>query len=42
MKRPMAMVVRAMVTATRVAGEQIDVALINYRIFLCHDIFLPT
>jgi hypothetical protein len=30
-------VARAMVTATRVVGKQIDVALINYRIFLHHD-----
>ncbi len=29
----MAMVARAMVAATRVVGEQIEVALINYRIF---------
>jgi hypothetical protein len=38
----MAMVARAMVMAMRVAGEQIDVALINYRVFLHHDIFSPT
>jgi hypothetical protein len=37
-----ATVARAIVRATRVAGKQIDVALINYRIFLCHDIFLLT
>ncbi len=41
-KDGMAAVARAMVTAMRVAGKQIDVALINYRIFLRHDIFSPT
>jgi hypothetical protein len=39
MKRAMVTVARAMVMATRVADEQIDVALIFYRIFLPHDIF---
>jgi hypothetical protein len=33
------MVARAMVTTMRVAGKQLDIALIKYRIFLCHDIF---
>ncbi len=37
-----AMVTIAMVTVRRVTGEPFDLALINYRIFLCHDIFLPT
>jgi hypothetical protein len=50
-KRGMAIVLRvvddatvtiAMVTVKRVAGKPFDLALINYRIFLCHDIFLPT
>ncbi len=41
-KRVMVVVARTMVMATRVAGKQIDVALINYRNFLCHDMFLPT
>jgi hypothetical protein len=36
------MVARAIVTAPRVAGKKIEVAQINYRIFLHHDIFLPT
>jgi hypothetical protein len=42
MKRAMATVARAMVMGTRVTGKQIDVEMINYRIVLHHDIFLPT
>ncbi len=28
-----------MVVVIRVVGEQIDIALINYKFFLCHDVF---
>ncbi len=39
-KRAMVTVARAMMMATSLVGEQIDIVLINYRIFLHHDVFL--